>query len=295
MSAGGGLAAVVVNYRTPARTIEAVAALARSTLPPDPLVVIDNGGHDAATLAAALPSVQRIETPRNLGFAGGANVGLGAALAAGADAVVLVNSDAVVAPDCLALLRSAAATPTVGLAGPALLRGDAPDQVESLGIELSPRTGRFRLLGAGLPYVHDPAARPRTVDALAGTVLLIRRDVLERIGAFDASFFLYLEDVDLCLRARAAGFRSVCVPAARAWHAGRASAAGTDPGPLYYATRNHLRLAAGLPRRRLLRPAAILAANLAYALRGEAAPRARGLREVLWGAADYVRGRSGPG
>jgi GT2 family glycosyltransferase len=283
------IAAVVVSAGAPSRAVRAVEALARLPRPPEALLVVDNGGAAADALRAALPAATVLATGANLGFAGGANAGIAAALAAGAEAVLLVNDDAWLAPDALALLEAALAAPGVGLAGPALLSADG-QRVESLGLSFAPRSGRLRELGRGQPWPGP--APPREVQGVSGCVLLARRAALLAVGGLDPGFFFYFEDLDLCLRARAAGWRTVVVPAARAWHEGSATIGRRSPRRLYHAARGHLRLGSKLPGTgRLGRQAAILGWNLAHALRRRAEYEPGALRAVLRAALDHARGR----
>jgi GT2 family glycosyltransferase len=287
------LAAVVLNFGTPARTLACARSLESSTRPPDRLLLVDNGSGDGAALRAGAPRAQLIELPRNLGFAGGMNAGLRAALDAGADRLLVANSDLVVAPGCVAALDAALAEPGVGIAGPVLL--DLQGRVESRGLAFSPASGRMRSRGHGEPPPGDHGVQ--RVDGVSGALLLIARDVLERVGAFDEDYFYGFEDLDLCLRARAAGFAVVCAHAARATHEGAATVGAAAPVRLYYATRNHLRLA-GLRAPRIglagaARTAHIIALNALHALLRAPAPPLQGTLAVARGVADHLRGRYG--
>ena len=118
------VAAVVLNYRTADQTWLAVRSLQTSFTPPARIVVVDNGSNDgsAENLRASLTGVEVMETSRNLGFSGGCNAGIAAALATNADAVLLVNSDVVVAPDAIDYLLDALnSDPKLGIAAPLLL------------------------------------------------------------------------------------------------------------------------------------------------------------------------------
>jgi len=76
-------------------------------------------------------------------------------------------------------------------------------------------------------------------SVLVGCGLLIRRDLLERVGLFDERFFMYYEDLDLCLRARRAGYRLLLVPSAKMWHKVAVSSGGRDsPGERYHMARS---------------------------------------------------------
>lgn len=249
------------------RLRDAAAALLASTRPPDALVLVDNGADVADALRAALPAALVRATGRNLGFAGGANLGIAAALESGAEAVLLLNDDARLAPEALELLAHALEAPGVGVVGPALLdAGEGPgERVESIGLAFSRRSGRLRELERGRPW---RAAASREVPAVSGCVMLLRRELLCAVGAFDAGFFFSGEDLDLCLRARAAGWRVMAVPAARAWHARGATLGRRAPARLYHALRGQLRLGhkLGGPGRRA-RQVAIAGWGLLHALR----------------------------
>ncbi len=182
------LAAVVVNHRTPDETWLAVSSLLASRRRPDRVFVVDNDDADAwrARAAACGDDVVYLHTGANLGFTGGVNVGVRAALADGADAVVLVNSDAVLAPGCLGALERAwqdGAASGSGRAGergivaPLLLARSDPATVASAGIDYDRSTGRMRERDAGLRRADvDGASGPRV--AASGCVLLVSRDRL---------------------------------------------------------------------------------------------------------------------
>ena len=124
----------------------------------------------------------------------------------------------------------------------------------------------------------------------------MRREVLERTGPFDASYFYSFEDVDFCLRAQAAGFSTLSVPAARAYHEGGQSIGRRSARRIYFATRNHLKLAARLearPIRRTLTAGAIVALNAAYVVTSADAPLLSGLAAVVRGTWHHLLGRYG--
>jgi GT2 family glycosyltransferase len=289
------IAAIVVNHRTVAETLLAVGSLRASRRAPDLILIVDNGSGDGSAAALQGPGQTVVALEHNLGFAAGANAGIRVALARQARAVFLLNSDARVHPECLGLLEAALAPPAVGIAGPTLLRWGAPDTIESQGIVYAPLSGRMRHRGAGARLPRG--ATTRSVDGIAGTAMLIKREVLDSVGLFDEDYFLYYEDLDLCWRARRAGFGSVCVDAARAWHRGAYSVGARSPERVYWAARGHLRLAA---RARPLpcpldgaRVAAVVGWNAAHLVVRRAAPLgpgARALGRALW---DHLR-RAGP-
>ena len=303
-SAQARIAAVVLNYRTPDETWLAVNSLLASRRKLDDVIVVNN---DEVRSSAEVRSsvwfsgprnLRLIEARSNLGFSGGMNLGIRAALDRGGTHVLLVNSDAIVPPDCVGKLEKClSAVPDAGIAGPVILQRSDPSRVSSLGLSFDERTGRMRQEGCGKRIVDVPVADSVRVDAVSGCVMLVRREVFEAIGLLDVDYFFSFEDLDLCLKARAAGFATVLAGSARVHHEGGQSIGATSPRRLYFAARNHLLLArrSGQANGRLpaLRASSIVALNLALAAtsRGGSMPARFGA--VLRGTRDYFTGRFG--
>jgi hypothetical protein len=239
-----------------------------------------------------------LQAGSNLGFSAGCNIGIRHALAGGADAVLLVNSDVVLAPDTVARLVAALhARPDVGIVGPVLLSRAEPDGIASAGMTFRPATGRMRHRFAGRRVSALPSGAVR-VDAVSGCVMLVRRDVFERAGFFDEEYFFYYEDLDLCTRASRAGFETLCVPGAMAYHEGAATIGPRSATRVYYGVRNHLRVAErlfpGSAVATMGRRAAILAFSAAYVALSPEVGLVSGLAAAGRGALDHLRGRYGP-
>jgi GT2 family glycosyltransferase/glycosyltransferase involved in cell wall biosynthesis len=293
------VAAVVLNYRTPDQACLAVRSTLAASTRPGQILVIDNGSDDGSMeqLRASLHGVDVIDTGSNLGFAGGCNVGIRAALDRGAQYVLLVNSDAILEPSALdRLLTAVESDPTLGIVGPVLLSLEEPDRIASAGITFSTRTGRMRHRAAGLPVSRLPPGALCEVDAVSGCVMLISRQVIERAGLFDEDYFFSFEDIDLCVRARQAGFTVGCAQEAFVLHEGGRTIGRRSPRRVYFATRNHLRLAslAGAGRGRRLRGGLVVGLNAAYVLVAPEAPLVSGLAAVARGTWHHVIGRYGP-
>ena len=300
---GTRLAAVVLNYRTPDETLLAVKSLLALRVPPAEIIVVNNDAIDETreTLAGVATRITYVHTGRNLGYSGGMNAGIREALARGAGRVALVNSDVIVPPDCLELLEAClAATPAAGIAGPVVLSRSEPDRIASLGMSYGPRSGRMLHRGFGALVADRPMPPCSVVDGVSGCLMLVRREVFERAGLLDEEYFFSFEDLDLCLRARQAGFTTVLAGAAAVHHEGGRSIGATSPLRLYFAARNHLRLArsgkpsAG-PVEVLGRTASILMLNLAHAVRSKGASLPVRLGAVARGTRDYFAGRTGSG
>jgi len=185
------------------------------------VLVVDNASTDDTVVALRARFDDRIEllrNERNLLFAGGMNVGLERALAAGYDFVLLLNNDVVLDPGLVReLVAEAAADARIAAAGPKIYYFDRPERIWFAGGELSLWRGWSR--HRGLREVdrgqHDAA---RDVDYLTGCALLVRREALREVGLLDPGFGMYAEDADWCFRARARGYRLRYVPSARLWH-----------------------------------------------------------------------------
>jgi GT2 family glycosyltransferase len=298
------LAAVVLHYRTPAETRGAVASLLASRRPIDDIIVVNNdlppSDHDLSALRR-LAGVRWLDIGRNLGFSGGINVGIRAALDAGADRVLLVNSDATVSPDCVERLeRGLDSTPGAGIAGPVVLYRSNPSHVMAAGIAYSKRTGRMRHHGVLMARESLGAGNIRRVDAVDGCLMLIAKRAFEAVGLFDEDYFFSFEDLDFCLRAHRAGLATVIVSDAFVLHEGSRTIGKQSTRRLYFAARNHLLFAdksdlVSSTVARRLRSTWIVVLNLLHALRFEGRTRRARLWAVIEGTMDYCAGRVGEG
>jgi GT2 family glycosyltransferase len=289
------LAAIVLHYRHPDETRLSVKALLASHRPIDDVIVVDN---DPATrcadaLADVRDRVVYLVNERNLGFSGGMNVGIREALRLGATRVMLVNSDVIVPPDGIAgLERALDDDPRLGAVGPVVLARTDPSAIATVGMSYQPATGRMRHTQKkdfGSPF------SPTVVDGVSGCAMLITRAALDAAGLLDEDYFFSFEDLDWCLRARAAGFLTAVVPAAIVHHEGGRAMGAQSPRRLYYAARNHLRLASLSPLGgRPLRIASVIGLNLAHAFRAPGGTMYARLSAVLRGTRDHFTGHYGP-
>lgn len=236
---------VVLSWNGREDTLACLASLRELAGDDIAVVCVDNGSTDGSVAAVrdAFPEVTLIENGSNLGFAGGNNVGIAHALAHGAEWVVLVNNDATLDADAIGQMRAAAVRhPDAGvLAGKVLFAdGGATERVWFAGQRVSLTLGYSgRPRGHGRP--DGPAYREeRETGRAVGAFMAVSRTVLDAVGMLDDELFLYVEDVDWCVRIRHAGFAVWFVPDAVARH--RVSAAsggeGASPTALYYGVRN---------------------------------------------------------
>ncbi len=202
------------------------------------LVVVDNG--DLADLVRSVsPQARVLEPGRNLGFAGGAQLGIEAARG---EWVALVNDDATLRPDSLlALLRAGRADARIGAVAAQIRFQRDPARINSAGIEVdSLGVASERLAGQPATEAQDPCE----VFGASACVALYRAQMLAQVGGLDRRFFAYQEDVDLAWRARAAGWRAVYEPGAIAYHRGSASTGEGSAAKYYLVGRNRVWLLA---------------------------------------------------
>jgi len=267
------------------------------------VIVVDNGSADGSAdrLRSTLPDVQVLASPTNLGFSGGCNLGIKEALRRGADLVLLMNSDAVLPPDALERMEEVLLTnPDVGIVAPVLLSRATPEKIASRGITFSDVTGRMWNRGFGTEYATVESAAMTIVDGASACVMLVRRQVFDRIGHLDEKYFFSFEDLDFCLRARRAGLQTAIVDNAVAYHEGSRSIGPRSPRRLYFATRNHLLMARQVaplrvPGLGLLRSGFILALNAAFAMSSRDMSRPEALKSVARGAWHHLLRRYGDG
>jgi GT2 family glycosyltransferase len=208
-------------------------------LPPDAeVVLIDNGSSDgtSAWVAEHAAWVRCVRLPHNLGFAGGVNTGLRAARG---DLLFLFNDDAFAAPNMLAtLLEAASEYPAIGAFAAVLTFAHKPDLIASAGIRMQ-RDGLALDRWTGRNISELPADAQPILGASGGAVLL-RRALLDDIGLLEGSFFNYLEDVDLALRARLRGWETLLLPRAQARHVYSATASQGSPFKQRLLARNRI-------------------------------------------------------
>jgi len=297
------LSIILVSYNDLARLRACLASLEGSPSGGgSEILVVDNASNDGTVEAVRreFPAVRVIANPRNEGFPAANNRG---AREARGRFLLFLNTDTIVPPGApAALLGRLAPDAAAGAVGPALVRAPGDYQV-SFGNRVSylgQVFQKFVLNPAWKRALRAPARRAcgeRTVGWLSAACLLCRREAFEAVGGYDETFFLYFEDIDLCYRMRAAGWKLLFVPAIEVRHEGGATTSGTPEvraasrfeyrrSQLHFYRRHNSAVS-----RRLLR--ASLRINVAFlglrgAFRGEAG---RGLKARYRG---LLRGEDGP-
>jgi len=289
------IAVIILNWNAAADTIRCVRQFDGWQRIQPQLWVVDNASHDssAIAIARACPHVHLLRNAINLGFAGGTNRGLAAALAAGDAPVLLLNNDALVDENALAqLVQTLTQDPSIGMVGPLLYHAEGREQLIAAGSH-SPV---WRLHNQITTIPAGEQVYP--VDYISGSVALVQAAALRATGLLDEDYFFYTEVADWCRRARAHGYRTIVDTQARAYHNLDRSSTLRNSLYVYYIIRNrfvYIRKAygtfAGLVRLPLYAFWAIYSLLLAIQLRGQG-NRARA-RAVQLGVIDGLRGRTG--
>jgi GT2 family glycosyltransferase len=247
MSAGTGLAhecpwlrsragtaaldVIIVNYNAGNVLIDTVQSVLQSDV--DARIVISDNGSGDGSIAALLrtfgedPRLCVVENGTNLGFAAANNRVLSLA---SAPYVLFLNPDCIVAPRALAeMLRFMDATPCAGMSGCVIRNPDGSEQRASRRRIPDPWSALLQLFrlhslwpaqkggtatATGLPLPPDPTE----VEAISGSLMLVRREALNAVGPLDEGYFLHCEDLDWFVRFRELGWRIYLVPGAEAIH-----------------------------------------------------------------------------
>lgn len=246
MSAVSTLAILIINYRSPAYTVDCLRSLAGERAGIDFIVwLLDNASGDGSALQIreAMDEngwaswVRFIESEENLGFAGGNNLLLGHVLAEEAPPpyLLLLNNDTVVHPGCLTYVVSRLGRdPSIALLSCHLQNGDGT--VQNVARRM-PTPLTETLTAFGLPYIlprlfgwadiedrgWDRETTEREVGWLGGAFMCMPIGTARTTGLFDTDFFFYGEDIELCHRIRKTVGRIVFSPGARTVHFGGGS------------------------------------------------------------------------
>lgn len=236
---------VVLNWNGLAHLRTCLPSVLASRYPDFLVVLADNGSSDGSVdwVRQETPQVKVVENGANLRFAEGNNAGCRRALAEGAEVLFLLNNDTWLDPGTLGHLgRGFAEDPRLGILGPRICYRHDPDRIWYGGGLADLRWGRIahRAIRRSAAGGHDP---PGPTAWVTGCALAVRRAVWEELNGLDPAYYIYGEDVDFCLRARARGWSIRYDPAGRVLHEVSASVGGhLSRFKTYHKTRSQLQL-----------------------------------------------------
>lgn len=201
------------------------------------VVVVDNCSSDSTIkVIKKHQSVRLIRNKKNVGFSKGVNFGV--KLSRG-EWVLVLNPDTVIEPDSIEKLIKCSTTLNAGIAGGTLLKVDSTKH-NSFVRRPSIFTGLFDFTNlrkiTPFDWFHNQhyylnevyPTKPKEVDAVSGALMLVSKQVFDTVGLFDENFFMYLEDVDFCIRAKQLGLKVIFCPMVKVFHVGGASSRNSD-------------------------------------------------------------------
>lgn len=290
------ISVITVNYNGFALTCALLDSLRRHVTTPFEIIVVDNGSaqDEAAQLRARYPGIRALRSDRNLGFAGGNNLGFAAATG---EYLLLLNNDTEVEEDTLHLLcERLDADAGLGAVCPKIRFFAPPRAIQFAGYTpLTRITLRNALLGFGRPD-DGSFDTPHDTPYAHGAAMMVRREALRQTGPMPEMYFLYYEELDWSVRFAERGWHIGYEPRATVFHKESATTGQQSPLRTYYLTRNRLLFA------RRNRRGAVRTLSLAYQL-GAALPKTvlaalfggRGdlARAALRGARDFLTLKTG--
>ena len=249
------IAIIIVSYNSANDLPECLNSLKRLAIGDKRIAiyVVDNASSDNSVDIAKKFDVEVIKNKQNLGFSGGNNIGIKKALEGRADFILLLNPDTNLDKNLvIELLKVTQKDEKIGMLSPKIYFYP--------GFEFHKSRYKKAKLGKVIWYAggkidwDNVLASHRGADEVdvgqynkvaetefaTGAAMMIKKEVFDRIGFFDEKFFLYLEDLDFCRRAKKAGFKIIYAPLGVVWHKWAASAGGGSKLQDYYFTRNRL-------------------------------------------------------
>jgi GT2 family glycosyltransferase len=206
---------IIVSYNSLADLGTCLPSLLESCSPADEVIVVDNASTDgtAAWVQQNYPSIGLIQSGENAGFGGGNNIG---AQSARGDYLAFLNPDTTVDKNWLeALILALENKLHPGLVTSKILLMSDPGKINTCGNDIH-ISGLTLCRGANQPA--SDFTLPSEVSAISGAAFAMRRDLFWKLGGFDETFFLYMEDTDLSLRTRLAGREIRYVPESVVYH-----------------------------------------------------------------------------
>lgn len=234
---------IIPNWNGQKFLADCLNSLSKITWPNYEIIIVDNSSTDGSVdfIKKNYPSIFLIENKENLGFAAACNQGIKLALKHGTDYILLLNNDTIVAHDFLEkMVTTAESDKKIGIVGAKIYYDDEPKKIWFAGGDFIwwRVSGKHRFW----QKLDKPeSAGIRLSDFITGCVMLIKKEVFFDIGFFYEPYFLSVEDLDFCWRAKKKGWKIVVNLDAKIWHKVSSSRLGEFSfSNGYYGTRNRL-------------------------------------------------------
>jgi len=234
---------IVLNWNGKDDTVDCVNSLKKLAYESYEIVLVDNNSEDDSVevFQDLFPDIPLLVNERNMGYAGGNNVGIRYALDGWADFVLLLNNDTIADKDMVtALVDTAKDDHTIGIIGPKIYYHDEPHRLWFAGGVVDLKEGQTDHIGFE-EWDQGQFDEAGESQYITGCAMMVRREVFEELGLLSEDYFGYFEDADFSMRAHKAGYRVVYEPRARLWHKESVSfGSRRSPYSTYLFTRNRL-------------------------------------------------------
>ena len=251
----GKIAIVILHYKKRDLTIKCLRSVdnLKHNFSLIKILVDNNSPEPIEGLEEKFKDVILLKNSQNLGFAEGNNVGIRYALKNKTDWVLILNNDTTVAPYLLIqLIKQSSLINKSGILGSKIYFAPGYEYHKSR-YKQSQRGKVFWYAGGVIDWKNVYCShrgvdevdsgqydKVEETDFVSGCAMLVKKEVFEKIGLFDPRYFLYLEDVDFCQRAKKAGFKIIYVPQGKVWHYNASSSEVGGSLHDYFITRNRL-------------------------------------------------------
>lgn len=247
----------ILHFGSPIMTIACLKSLekARNENIKLTVVIIDNDSKNRLSLSDEnfKLNIRLFKSDQNLGFTGGHNKAMRHALDKGADYIMILNNDVVVDENLIVeLIAQFDKTENVGIVSPKIYF--------TAGREFHKERYKESDLGNIIWYAggitdwknvinshrgvdeidHGQFEKAEDTDFATGACMMIKREIVSKIGVFDKRYFLYYEDADFNMRIRRGGYRILFVPKGKLWHSNAGSSSSGSELQDYYITRNRM-------------------------------------------------------
>ncbi len=235
------LSIVTVNYNGLKDTCELIDSVKRTVVTLSyELIVVDNASasSEADLIKSRYPWIILVKNKENLGFAGGNNAGL---LVSRGKYILLLNNDTLVKDDSFHfLIERLESDPLAGAVSPKIKFSFSPEIIQFAGYtRLSGITLRNRTIGFGEEDKGQYDA-PSIIPYLHGAALMVKREILEKVGCMPEIYFLYYEELDWCVKMTRSGYKLYYEPQCAVYHKESQSTGQDSPLRTFYITRNRL-------------------------------------------------------
>ena len=222
------VAVILVAFGGRDDTLACISSLLKSDYSNFKILLVDNASWDDTSeqVSAKFPDVEIIYSDKNLGFAGGNNLGIDHAVEIGSQYIFLLNNDTEIAPDAISLLvESAEKIDNLGIIGPLIYYHEDNDIIWSAGGKIDYVWSNLYHRGIRTKDTNEFTSQEE-VDYLTGCAIMFLSERVGEIGKLDEAYWMYYEDADYCQRMKKVGYSVIFEPKAKVWHKVSSSTGG---------------------------------------------------------------------